>query len=119
MSNKYEKSTSDFIFYATRKIIKNTYIGGILNINKKNNNNIFLQQKLKAYKINLFIKLNFIFENNFLIIKRFLKYILFKRPMFEKIGCIKNYKEVDDYLIDKYSKKILLKSNLQAIKSTI
>ena len=118
LNNKYEKSTSDFIFYATRKIVKNTYSGGILNINKKNNNNIFLQQKQKAYKINLFIKLNFIFENNFLIIKRFLKYILFKRPMFEKIGCIKNYRVVDDYLIDKYSKKILLKSNLQAIKST-
>jgi hypothetical protein len=117
LSNKYEKSTSDFIFYSTKKIIKNTYSGGILNINKKNNGNILFHKNLIAYKINLFLKLNFIFENNFLIIKRFLKYLLFKRPMFEKIGCIKNYRQVDDYLIDKYSKKILLKNNLQAIKS--
>lgn len=116
-NNKYEKSTSDLIFYSTKKIIKNTYSGGILCINKNNNINFNFHNKLKDYKIGLLQKLNFILENNFLIIKRFLKFVLLKRPIFEKIGCIKNYRRVDDFLIDKYSIKILLKNDLQAIQS--
>ncbi len=107
---------SDFTFYSTKKIIKNSFTGGILKIKKKSikKPNVI---KLNKYKINVYEAINHFLENNFFIIKQFLKYFFLKRPNYEKIDDIKNKKLTNDFLMDDYSKKILLKRSFQNIKT--
>ena len=103
-----KKDFSDFTFYSTKKILKGSFTGGVLKIKKKSikNSNII---RLNNYEISFFEVINHFLENNFLAIKRLLKYFFLKRPKYEKINDIKNKKLTNDFLIDDYSKKILLK----------
>ena len=114
-NDKDLRNISDLTFYAPRKIIKSTYSGGILKINKKTKK-IFLHKKLKKYPVTLFQIFNNFLENNFLKFKRLLKYLIFKEPVFEKLNEIKNHKINQDFLIDDKSKKNLYKDINEKIK---
>ena len=115
-NNKNLRYISDLTFYSPKKIIKTAYSGGILRINK-DTKIIFSPKQLKKYPISLFEILNNFLENNCLKFKRLLKYFIFKKPDFEKLNEIKNYKTKNDYIIDDYSKKILCKNIDKKIKT--
>lgn len=115
---KYNKKpVSDVIFYSAKKIIKLVYSGGILEINQKIDNNKLLNMNLKKYRISLTDKINNFLEINYLSFKRQLKYFFLKIPNYSKLDGIKNTKVNQDFLIDDYSKKIILEKNFKQIKS--
>lgn len=116
--NLYKKKNnfSDFEFFSTRKIIKKSYSGGILQINRNIKEYLLSNIKLKKFNVTFFTILNNYLENNFLLIKRFLKYKFLNMPNFYKLNHIKNEKIFDDLLIDDFSKSFFTKKNLAKIK---
>ena len=113
---KKKNNSSDFIFFSIQKLVKRTYSGGILRINKNFSNSFSPKNKLKKYNISLKMFLNNFLENNFLKSKRFLKYKFLKMPNFLKLNSIKNERITEDCIIDDYSKSIFEKTNLKKIK---
>lgn len=112
-----KKQVSDIIFYSVKKIIKLAYSGGVLEINQKINKNKLLNMNLKKYRVGLIDKFNNFLEINYLSLKRQLKYFFLKIPNYSKLNGIKNTKVSQDFLIDDYSKKIILEKNFKQIKS--
>ena len=97
----------DISISSPRKIF-NTFSGGILKINISKSIDIKL---IKPYPINIFQKVNLLHKNKFYKEKKIIKKLLYKRPLYENI----NKKREDffnNYLIDKYSKNIILKKDL-------
>ena len=113
---KRKNNFSDFGFFSTRKILKKSYSGGMLQINRNSKKYLLSNIRLKKYKVTYFTIFNNYFENNFLLIKRFLKSKFFNMPNYSRLNSIKNKKIFDDYLIDDFSKSILTKKNLIKIK---
>lgn len=100
----------DITFYSIRKILKDTYCGGLLKIKKVQNESIFVNSNLKKNNVSIKMIVNNILENKFLKFKRFLKYIFFKMPKYSVINFIQNDKINEDFLIDDHSKLIFEKT---------
>ena len=114
-NNKKINNYSDIIFSSIHKVIKKTYSGGLLTINK-NEKNIYLPLfKLQKYNISFKQTINNFLENNFLIFKRFLKYKFLRMPSFSRLNSIKNEKIAEDFLIDEFSKSIFEKKKFKKI----
>tara|TARA_Y100000992_G_scaffold28697_1_gene16035 strand:- start:76 stop:1062 length:987 start_codon:yes stop_codon:yes gene_type:complete len=107
---------SDIVFYSIRKVLKKTYSGGVLKINIKQNNNFKTYYKLKKYNIDFKLFINNFLENNFLLLKRFLKYKFLKMPDYSRLNSIKSEKIKKDLKIDNFSKKIFEKKKFNQIK---
>ena len=116
INNTNSQQLSDITFYSPRKIIKSIYSGGILKINDKTKN-IFFHKQLKRYSISLFEIFNLFLENNLLNLKRLLKYLILKKPVFEKLNAQQNIKIKQDLLMDEYSKKTLFNNTHNKIKN--
>lgn len=116
VNEKKKNNYSDVTFYSIRKLLTQTYSGGILKINSIKRNNLQSYSRLRKYHVNIKNKLNTFLENNFLVFKRFIKYKFLKMPNYFKINSIKNEKINDDFLIDDLSKSIFLKKNFNDIK---
>ena len=107
--NKKINNYSDIVFSSIHKVVKKTYSGGLLSINRKEKNKDLPLLKLKEYNVSLKQIINNFLENNFLIFKRFLKYKFLSMPNFSKLNSIRNEKITKDFLIDELSKSILKK----------
>ena len=91
---------ADLAFYSSRKFIKKSYSGGILEILNKKKNLNFLIKKLNKYPVSLLSVLNTFLENNFFFIKRIIKFNFFKMPNYNKINGINIDKINEDFRID-------------------
>ena len=107
----------DITFYSIRKILKDTYYGGLLKIKKDKNKKFFEYSNLKKIKISTKMKVNNILENKFFKFKKFLKYKFLKMPKYSVLNSIKNDKINEDFLIDDYSKLIFEKTKLNQIRN--
>ena len=116
IESKKSQKLSDFIFYSPKKIIPEIYSGGLLQINRNNNNIQNIKKKLDIFKVSYFDVINIFLENNFLFLKRFLKFLFIKKPTFHKFNSIKNKKLLKDLSIDNYSLRILNKIDLNKVK---
>ena len=118
LKTKFNKKNniSDFIFFSIQKLVKKTYSGGILRLNKKFSGSFSFKKKLKKYNISLKVFLSNFLENNFLKLKRFIKFKFLTMPNFSKLNSIKNERIIEDYLIDDFSKSIFEKMDLQKIR---
>lgn len=115
-TTKKKSSYSDIIFFSLRKILTKSYSGGVLCINSQLDNKFLKKIKLKKYEISFKKKMNIFLENNFLLLKRYLKFKFLKTPNYSKLNSIKNEKIIDDFLIDDFSKKIFFKEKFNKIK---
>ncbi len=106
----------DICFYSVHKLIKGMYSGGILEIFNKEKNINNINQNLKPYKVDIFQFVNNFLDKNFYNFKRYLKFIFFKIPDYDKINGIRNNKILKDYTIDYFSLKILNKIDQNMIK---
>lgn len=105
----------DIAFYSIRKILKDTYCGGLLKIKKNQNMHDYFN--LKKIKISIYMKLNNILENKFYKFKKFLKFSFLKMPKYSILNFIKNERIKNDFLIDDHSKLIFEKSRLHKIRN--
>ena len=90
---------ADLVFYSSRKFIKSSYSGGILEILNKKKDLNFVINKLNKYPVSFVNKINTLLENSFFLVKRLIKYYFFKMPNYNKIIGI-NENKVKDFRID-------------------